>query len=54
VADDQAQPKPIWEIPVGIVGYPTQILIDRRGNVVGQFILDEQGLMLLEKTLAEK
>ncbi|HEY1785684.1 MAG TPA: hypothetical protein VGG30_09060 [Pirellulales bacterium] len=38
----------------GIYAYPSQILIDRQGNVVGKFNLNEQGIALLEKTLADK
>jgi thiol-disulfide isomerase/thioredoxin len=38
----------------GIVGYPTYILIDRRGNLVGTFHPNEEGIAQLEKTLAEK
>jgi thiol-disulfide isomerase/thioredoxin len=38
----------------GVMGYPTQILIDRKGNVVGRFNLDEEGIKLLEKTLLDK
>ncbi|HEX4146106.1 MAG TPA: TlpA disulfide reductase family protein [Pirellulales bacterium] len=38
----------------GIYGYPSQILIDRQGNLVGKFSLNEQGIGLLEKALAEK
>jgi thiol-disulfide isomerase/thioredoxin len=38
----------------GIIFYPSQVLIDRRGNVVGKFFPNEEGIALLEKTLAEK
>lgn len=38
----------------GIVFYPSQILIDRRGNVVRKFFPNEEGIALLEKALAEK
>lgn len=37
----------------GIRSYPTQVLIDRHGNVVRRFFPDEKGVALLEKTLAE-
>jgi thiol-disulfide isomerase/thioredoxin len=39
----------------GIVGYPTSILIDRRGTVVSsKWTPNEAGIALLEKVLAEK
>ncbi len=37
----------------GIESYPTMILIDRLGNVVGQFEDNQQGLKLLESLLAK-
>jgi thiol-disulfide isomerase/thioredoxin len=37
-----------------IVLYPTQVLIDRHGKVVGGFEPDEEGTKLLEKLLSEK
>ena len=37
----------------GVTGYPTHILIDRQGKVVGQFAANEEGLKLLEQKLAE-
>jgi thiol-disulfide isomerase/thioredoxin len=38
----------------GVHAYPTHILIDRRGNVVGKFWPTEEGIKLLEEKLAEK
>ena len=38
----------------GIKAYPTHILIDRRGNVVGKFWPTDEGIKLLEEKLAEK
>ena len=38
----------------GIMGYPTQVLIDRKGNVVGALGTHEEGVKLLEKTLRDK
>ncbi len=38
----------------GVTGYPTQVLIDRRGNVVGRFRCNEEGLKRLEQLLDEK
>ena len=37
-----------------IVSYPTQVLIDRRGKIVGQFDPGDEGVKLLVKTLKEK
>jgi len=39
---------------VGIIFYPSQVLIDRRGNVGGKFFPNAEGIALLEKTLAGK
>jgi peroxiredoxin len=38
----------------GIISYPTQLLIDRKGNVVGRFFPNETGIAELEKALSEK
>ncbi len=38
----------------GVISYPTQILIDRQGKVVGRFHPTEQGIAALEKALGEK
>jgi thiol-disulfide isomerase/thioredoxin len=38
----------------GVIFYPTQVLIDPRGNVVGRFSLDEEGIAQLERLLREK
>jgi len=38
----------------GLSGYPTQVLIDRNGNVVGQFWPNEKGIALLEKVLRDE
>jgi thiol-disulfide isomerase/thioredoxin len=38
----------------GVISYPTHILIDRSGKVVGKFHPNEEGIKLLEQKLAEK
>lgn len=38
----------------GILSYPTQVLINRKGNVVRKFHPNEDGIKLLEKTLRER
>jgi hypothetical protein len=38
----------------GVVSYPTQVLIDRRGAIVGKFHPDAEGIALLEKALNDK
>ena len=37
----------------GVIGYPTYILIDRAGRVVGQFNPNDEGIKLLKQKLAE-
>jgi len=38
----------------GVIGYPTQILIDRQGKVIGPLLPTEEGIKLLEKAMSEK
>jgi thiol-disulfide isomerase/thioredoxin len=38
----------------GVIFYPTQVLIDRQGNVVGRFIPNEEGFAQLERLLRKK
>jgi thiol-disulfide isomerase/thioredoxin len=38
----------------GVWSYPSYVLIDRQGKVAGQFRVDDEGIALLEKLLAEK
>jgi thiol-disulfide isomerase/thioredoxin len=38
----------------GVTGVPTQVLIDRHGNVVGRFSANGEGIQLLEKLIQEK
>lgn len=38
----------------GVIHYPTHILIDRAGKVLGRFNLNDEGIKLLEQKLAEK
>ncbi len=48
-----AQPCPVVE-DYGLNGFPTLILIDRRGNLVDTVDDNEAGLALVKKCLAEK
>ncbi|HZL87389.1 MAG TPA: TlpA disulfide reductase family protein [Pirellulaceae bacterium] len=38
----------------GVTSYPTHILIDRRGRIVGKFYSHREGIEILEQKLAEK